>query len=73
MWELFNDYPARRDLYINLSRSDNFPFMFSQRRCFAKRWLEDESVASRAIDIWKFLVSVEDDQLDSAMPSYFGP
>ena len=68
MWELFNDYPARRDLYINLSRSDNFPFMFCQTR-----WLEDESVASRAIDVWKFLVSVEDDQLDSAMPSYFGP
>ena len=53
MWKLFNDSPARRDLYINLNRSDNFPLMFCQTRR-----LEDESVASRAIDVWKFIVSV---------------
>ena len=53
MWKLFNDSPARRDLYINLNRSDSFPLMFCQAR-----WVEDESVASRAIDVWKFVVSV---------------
>ena len=28
MWKLFSDSPARRDLYISLSRSVNFPLMF---------------------------------------------
>ena len=45
--------PAKRDLYINLNRSDNFCLMFCQMG-----WVEDESVASRAIDVWKFVVSV---------------
>ena len=53
MWNLFNDSPARCDLYINLSRSDNFPLMFCQTRL-----VEDETVTSRAIDVWKFVVSV---------------
>ena len=52
MWKLFNN-PARRDLYISLNRSDSFPLMFYQTR-----WVEGESVASRAIIVWKFVVSV---------------
>ena len=52
MWKLFNN-PARRDLYISLNRSDSFPLKFCQMR-----WVEGESVASRAIIIWKFVVSV---------------
>ena len=35
MWKLLSDSPARRDLYINLTRSDNFPLMFCQTR-----WVE---------------------------------
>ena len=46
MWKLFKDSPARRDLYINLNRSDYFPLMFCQTR-----WTEDESVASRTINV----------------------
>ena len=52
MWKLFNDSLARRELYINLNRSDNFLLMLCQTR-----WVEDESVASRAINIWTFVVS----------------
>ena len=48
---LFNNFPARCDLYINLNRLDNFPFMFCQMK-----WVEDESVSSRAIDVWKFVI-----------------
>ena len=52
MWRLFNDSPARRDLYININRSDTFPLMFSETR-----WVEDESVAARAIEVWQFVVN----------------
>ena len=52
MWKLFNN-PARCDLYINLNRSDSFPLMFCQMR-----WVVGESVASRTIIVWKFVVSV---------------
>ena len=53
MWKLFNNSPARRDLYINLNRSYNFSLMFCQMRC-----VEDKSVASRATGVWKLVVSV---------------
>ena len=53
MWKLFNDSPARRDLYIQLNTSDVFPLMFCQTR-----WVEDEPVAIRAIGVWENIVNV---------------
>ena len=53
MWKLFNDSSVRCDPYINLNRSDNFFLMFCQTR-----WVEYEFVASRTINVWKFVVSV---------------
>ena len=53
MWKLFNDSPARRDTYIKLNRTDQFPRMFCQTR-----WVGDEPVASRAMSVWPFVVAV---------------
>ena len=53
MWKMFNDSPARRDLYIQLNTSDVFPLMFCQTR-----WVEDEPVAVRAIQVWQYVVNV---------------
>ena len=51
--KLFNNYPARRDLYIQLNTSDLFPLMFCQTR-----WVEDEHVAIQAIEVWENVVNV---------------
>ena len=53
MWGLFHDSPARRDTYITINRSDQFPLMFCQTR-----WVEDVPVATRALEIWSFVVAV---------------
>ena len=53
MWRLFYDSPARRDAYITINRSDQFPLMFCQTR-----WVEDVPVATRALEIWSFVVIV---------------
>jgi hypothetical protein len=53
MWKLFNDSPARRDLYIQLNTSNVFPLMFCQTR-----WVEDEPVAIRAMEVWENVVNV---------------
>ena len=52
MWRLFHDSPARRDTYITINRSDQFP-LFCQTR-----WVEDVPVATRALEIWSFVVAV---------------
>ena len=46
IWKLFKNSLARRDLYITLNRKDK------------QGGLKDESIASRAINVWKFVVSV---------------
>ena len=53
MWQLFNDSPARRDLYIQLNTSDVFPLLFCQTH-----WVEDEHVAIRAMEVWENAVNV---------------
>ena len=54
MWKLFNDSPARRDLYIKLKQTDDeFPLMFC-----STRWVGDAPVASRAMAAWKNVVEV---------------
>ena len=48
MWRLFNDFPARRGLYIKHSTRNHFPLMFC-----GTRWVEDSPVAARAMSISK--------------------
>ena len=42
IWKLFKDSPARRDTYITVTRSEDFPLSFCKTR-----WVEDEQVAPR--------------------------
>ena len=53
MWRLFHDSPARRDTYITINQSDQFPLMFCQTR-----WVEEVPVATRALEFWSFVVAV---------------
>ena len=66
IWRLFHDYPARRDTYITINRSDQFPLMF----CLT-RWLEDVPVATGALEIWSFVVAVVEQF--QALPSFRQP
>ena len=47
VWKLFDESPARRDVYIKETDSEVFPLHFCKTR-----WVENEIVASRAIQIW---------------------
>ena len=47
VWKLFDESPARRDVYIKETDSEVYPLHFCKTR-----WVEDEIVASRAIQIW---------------------
>ena len=53
MWRLFQDSPARREIYIRECGSTVFSMKFSQTR-----WIEDDSVAERAIELWPNIVKV---------------
>ena len=53
MFNLFHDSPARRDEYIRINASSTFP----ERFC-PTRWVENESVSDRAIDVWDNVVAV---------------
>ena len=55
MFKLFNESPARRDVYIKLNGTDKFAIRFCPTR-----WTENESVAERAINVWDCYVSVMD-------------
>ena len=66
MWRLFHDFPARRDTYITINRSDQFPLMFCQTR-----WVEDVPVATRALQIWSFVLTVVEHY--QALPSSWWP
>ena len=48
LWTLFRDTPARRDDYVEYTGSSVFPLQFC-----ARRWIEDEPVALRAVEIWE--------------------
>ena len=52
MWRLIRDSPAIRDTCITINRSDQSPLMFCQTR-----WVEDVPVATRALEIWLFVVA----------------
>ena len=47
MFKFFKDSPARRDIYVELTRCTDFP-----KRFCPTRWTENEDVASRAISTW---------------------
>lgn len=47
MFKLFDESPARRDIYLNQGSSELFPLKFS-----ATRWIEDKPVAERALEVW---------------------
>ena len=47
MYKFFYDAPARRGAYIRESRSQTFP-----KRFFSVRWVENDEVAERAIEVW---------------------
>ena len=44
---LFEDSPARREDYTSITESTVFPLNFC-----ATRWVEDDKVAQRALEIW---------------------
>ena len=46
-YHVFHDSLARREDYVDIKESDEFPLPFYDARC-----LEDEKVTGRAIDIW---------------------
>ena len=53
MWKIFDESPARRDIYIRETGCDIFPLHFCKTR-----WVEDEPVAARGIQIWENIVQV---------------
>ena len=55
---LFEDSPAKREDYQEITGSDIFPLPFC-----GHRWLEDKKVASRALDIWPNIVNYVKDML----------
>ena len=48
LWYLFHDYPARRKDFTAVTGSTVFPLKFC-----ATKWVEDEEVAQREIEIWQ--------------------
>ena len=53
MWKLLDKSPARRGVYLRLC--DRSPPLFPLKFC-ATRWVENEKVANRAIDVWSSMV-----------------
>ena len=51
LYYLFKDSPARREDYMNICQGKKMPLKFCQHR-----WLENEPVAKRAIEIWSDLI-----------------
>lgn len=52
LYKLFNESPARRDVYLREGESTLFPLKFS-----ATRWIEDQQVADRALEVWPSVVA----------------
>ena len=51
MWKILHDSCARRDIYKTVNRTDLFPLPFCKTR-----WVEDEKVAVRGIEVWPCIV-----------------
>ena len=53
MWKVFQDSPARRDIYVRVSKSTIFPMKFCPTR-----WVENVTVAEQAINTWFSVLTV---------------
>ena len=53
MFKILDESPARRDIYLKAGTSEKFPQSFSETR-----WVEDEPVADRALDVWPSIVAL---------------
>ena len=52
VWYLFHDSPARREDFMEVTGSSLFPLNFC-----STRWVEDVSVAERAVKIWPHVLN----------------
>ena len=52
LYKLFNESPAHRDIYLHEGTSEVFPMKFC-----STRWIEDQPVADRALEVWSSVVS----------------
>ena len=52
MHQIFNESPARRDVYLKERSSSKFPIKFCETR-----WIEDKEVAERALEVWESVVA----------------
>ena len=52
MYKIFNESPARRDVYLKERSSSKFPIKFCEIR-----WTEDKEVADRALEVWESVVT----------------
>ena len=52
MYKIFNELPARRDIYLKEGSSSKFPIKFCETR-----WIEDKEVAERVLEVRKSVVA----------------
>ena len=52
MYKIFNESPARRDVYLNEGSSSKFPIKFCETRS-----IEDKEVAEGALEVWESVVA----------------
>ena len=52
MHNIFNESPARHDVYLKEQSSSKFQIKFCETR-----WIEDKEVAERALKVWKSVVA----------------
>ena len=52
MFKILDESPARRDVYLREGSSGKFPIKFCDTR-----WIEDEPVANRALEVWPSIVA----------------
>ena len=53
MFKILDESPMRRDIYLREGTSGKFPSKFSDTR-----WVEDEPVADRALEVWSSIVAL---------------
>ena len=49
MYKIFNESPARRDVYLEEGSSSKFPIKFHE--------IEDKEVAESALEVWESVVA----------------
>ena len=52
MHNIFNESPARHDVYFEKGSSSKFPIKFCETR-----WIKDKEVAERALEVWASVVA----------------